>query len=126
MSFLQRLSFESGFDAIFTSSIDIKLLCLQRFIRLFAYGASFIILVQFLNLVGNTDRQVGLFMTLSLLGDVFISFVLSLVTDKVGRKRVLAIGSLLMLASGSTFVLSSSYWALLAAATFGVISPRYA
>ncbi len=48
-SWWSRVALESGFTAIVQSSRDTKLLCLQRFVRLFAYGASFLILVHFLS-----------------------------------------------------------------------------
>ena len=63
-------------------------------------------------------------MTLTLLGDVVISFLLTLVADALGRRRILAMGALLMTASGVVFALSNNYWILVIASVFGVISPR--
>lgn len=125
-SFLSRIATESGFTTAIHSSRDTKLLCLQRFVRLFAYGASFLILVHFLSTLGFSDERIGLFMTLTLLGDVVISFVLTMITDQVGRRRVLAAGASMMIMSGLVFSLSGIYWLLLIASVFGVISPRYA
>ncbi|KAK3330719.1 major facilitator superfamily transporter [Apodospora peruviana] len=122
-SWSSRLSKESGFRAITNSCRDTKLLCLQRFVRLFAYGASFLILAHFLSGLGFSDKQTGLFMTLTLLGDVVISFLLTTVTDQVGRRRVLAVGAASMVMSGIVFSLSSNYWLLLLASVLGVISP---
>jgi predicted MFS family arabinose efflux permease len=65
-------------------------------------------------------------MTLTLIGDVVISFFLTLFADRMGRKAVLSLGSVLMAGSGVVFALTGNYWILLAAAVFGVISPRYA
>ena len=124
-SLLSRLAEESGVVAILGSSYDTKLLCLQRFVRLFAYGTSFLILVHFLTSLGINDAHVGLFMTLTLLGDVVISFVLTLITDKVGRRKVLAAGAVLMTMSGVVFSLTSNYWLLVLASVVGVISPRF-
>jgi predicted MFS family arabinose efflux permease len=106
------------------STRDVKLLFLQRFFRLFAYGTTFIILVHFLSSLGISDEHIGLFMTLTMLGDVVISFVLTLITDQVGRRRVLLVGAALMILSGAVFSLSSSYWILVLASVVGVISPR--
>lgn len=122
---LSKLSHESGLSAILHSSRDTKLLCLARSVRLFAYGASFLILVHYLSTVGFTDARIGLFMTLTLLGDVVISFLLTLITDQVGRRRVLAAGAALMIMSGAVFALCSNFWFLLLASVVGVISPRY-
>ncbi|KAF2279508.1 major facilitator superfamily transporter [Westerdykella ornata] len=113
----------AGVYTVLKSTKDVKLLFLQRFIRLFAYGASYIILVHFLANLGISDEHVGLFMTLTMLGDVAISFVLTIITDQVGRRKVLAAGALLMGSSGIVFALSSRYWALLLASIVGVISP---
>jgi len=119
------LAKESGATTILNSSHDTKLLCVQRFVRLFAYGISFLILVHYLANLGINDARIGLFMTLTLLGDVVISFCLTLVTDKVGRRDVLAAGAGLMAMSGVVFALSSNYWVLVLASVVGVISPRF-
>lgn len=124
-SILSKVAEELGVFSIAQSSRDTKLLCLQRFIRLLAYGASTLILALFLSSVGTSDARIGLFMTLTLLGDVAISFILTLVADGLGRRRILMLGAALMSASGVTFALSGNYWVLLVASIFGVISPRY-
>jgi hypothetical protein len=117
---------EIGVLTMWRSAGDVKLLCAQRFVRLFAYGGSTLVLASYLSAVGIADDWIGLFMTLTLVGDVVISFFLTLFADAMGRKAVLALGSALMAASGLVFALSGNYWVLLAAAVFGVISPRYA
>jgi predicted MFS family arabinose efflux permease len=124
-SLLSKVATESGFTTLYTSSRDAKLMCISRFVRLFGYGTTFLILVHFLTSVGNiSDAQVGLFMTLTLLGDAMISFCLTIVTDKLGRRRVLAVGAISMMFSGLIFAVSSNYYILVLASIFGVISPR--
>lgn len=123
--FLSKVAEELGVFAIARSSRDTKLLCLQRFTRLFAYGASTIILALYLSSLGSSDARIGLFMTLTLLGDVVVSFLLTLIADGLGRRRILIIGAALMSASGVVFAFSGNYWVLAAASIFGVISPRY-
>ncbi|RGP76698.1 hypothetical protein FLONG3_5138 [Fusarium longipes] len=118
-----RILEELGLLSLYSSTRDIKILCAQRFIRLFAYGASTLVLVAFLRELGISTTRVGLFMTLTLAGDIIISFVLALFADGVGRRAVLALGAVLMTASGIVFATSSNYWVLLAAAILGVISP---
>ncbi|KAJ9213277.1 hypothetical protein DTO166G4_5084 [Paecilomyces variotii] len=120
---LLKVTDELGLASVWQSSRDVKLLCLQRFVRLFAYGGSTLILVSYLSALNISEDRVGLFMTLTLAGDVVISFFLTLYADKMGRKTVLALGSALMASSGVIFALFSDYWILLAAAVFGVISP---
>ena len=122
-SWASHLATESGVTTILQSGHDAKLLCAQRFVRLFAYGASFLVLVPFLASLGIPDARIGLFMTMTLLGDVVISLVLTAITDRVGRRRILAAGTLLMAGSGIIFALSDNFWILLLASIFGVISP---
>lgn len=122
-NWLSRLAAESGFSTIRHACRDTKILCLQRAVRLFAYGASFLILAHFLSGLDISDDRVGLFMTLTLLGDTLVSTLLTAITDKVGRRRVLAAGALLMTASGLVFCLSDNYWILVLASVVGVISP---
>ena len=92
--------------------------------RLFAYGGATLILVTYLSALDVSNKLIGLFMTLTLFGDVVISFFLTLIADRLGRRNVLALGALLMAASGLVFARASNYYVLLAAAILGVITPR--
>ncbi|KAF7553029.1 hypothetical protein G7046_g7214 [Stylonectria norvegica] len=125
MSFhhLHRLLSELGLVNLYHSPADVKLLCLQRFIRMAAYGASTLVLVTYLQSLGISKTGVGVFMALTLAGDVCLSYFLTMFADGIGRKAVLALGAALMVASGVVFALSGNFWVLLAAAVFGVISP---
>lgn len=69
-----------------------------------------------------SDHRIGLFMTLTLLGDVFLGTFLTLIADRIGRRKVLLGGSLMMIFSGLTFSYFENFWILLIAAIFGVIS----
>jgi MFS family permease len=114
---------EIGLIQLYHSPRDTKIIILQRFVRLFAYGGATLILVSYLSALGIPDSKIGLFMTLTLVGDVLISFLLTLITDGIGRRFMLALGAGLMSASGVVFGLFGNYWVLLAASVFGVISP---
>jgi predicted MFS family arabinose efflux permease len=91
---------------------------------MFAYGALTLVLVAFLRELHVSQTRIGLFMTLTLVGDVLISFVLAIFADSVGRRAVLRMGAVLMIVSGTTFFLSQNYWFLLMAAIFGILSPK--
>ena len=97
---------ELGLATVYHSPRDIKLLYSQRFVRLFACGSSTLILVSYLAALGIGEERAGLFMTLTPAGDVLISFALTLFADRMGRRAVLALGSLLMAASGVVFGIS--------------------
>ncbi|KAK9321502.1 major facilitator superfamily domain-containing protein [Lipomyces orientalis] len=123
MSIFTRFAEEIGILTLIHASFDIHLLCFQRFIRMFAYGQVTIIFALFFEALGIQQDKTGLFMTSTLLGDVVISFFLTLVADRIGRRKILAAGAILMGMSGITFSYSTNYWVLLAAAIIGVISP---
>jgi MFS family permease len=102
---------------------DRRLLLLTRSLRLVAYGALAVVLVLYLTALGLTTSQVGLLLTLTLVGDTVVSFVLTTRADRVGRRRILIAGAVLMTLAGVIFALTSSFVVLLVTGTLGVISP---
>lgn len=116
---------ELGIHTVIHSPLDVKLLLFSRFVRLFAYGQTTLILALYFKALDISDARIGLFMSLTLVGDVFISLVLTLIADSVGRRLMLSIGAVMMAGSGAVFANFGGYWVLLAAAVLGVISPRY-
>ncbi|KAK1758190.1 kinase-like domain-containing protein [Echria macrotheca] len=112
-----------GADVVRKSSRDIKLLILLRFIRLLGYGGTTFVLALYLNAIGFRDDQVGLFMTLTLVGDLAISFALTYVGDGMGVRLTAIIGALLMYAGGLAFAWLDNFWLLLLASVAGVINP---
>jgi MFS family permease len=106
-----------------TLSRDGWLLFVTRFARLFAYGSLSVILVFYLIGLGLTEAQAGLVLTLTLAGDVIVSLYLATRADRIGRRRMLIIGSILMAAAGLAFALTSNLFFLVIAGTIGVISP---
>jgi MFS family permease len=102
---------------------DIRLLFATRMLRLFAYGLVSVVLVLHLSAAGLSDGQIGLLLTLTLLGDTAISLLITTRADRVGRARMLILGAGLMVLAGTMFALTRSFWVLLLAATIGVISP---
>ncbi|KAI8824008.1 major facilitator superfamily domain-containing protein [Fimicolochytrium jonesii] len=114
---------ELGLTTILHAARDIHLLLLSKFLRMFAYGASTLILAVYFSALGHSDEKIGLFMTLTLLGDVIISLFLTVVADSLGRRRILVLSCGLMMVSGVVFALTDNYYILLVAAIVGVISP---
>jgi len=102
---------------------DISILFTTRMLRLFAYGALSVILLLYLSVIGLSDTQIGVLLSLTLIGDTVISLWLTTRADCTGRRKMLVVGSGLMVFGGMLFALSSSFWVLLLAATIGVISP---
>ena len=106
-----------------TLSRDGWLLFVTRFVRLFAYGSLSVILVFYLIALGLTEAQAGLVLTLTLVGDVIVSLYLTTRADRIGRRRMLIVGSVLMAAAGLAFACTSNLLFLVIAGTIGVISP---
>ena len=102
---------------------DGYLLFLTRFLRLFAYGSLSVVLVFYLVSLGLNESQTGLLLTLTLLGDTVISLYLTTRADRIGRRRMLIIGAILMAAAGLAFACTRNLFFLIIAGTIGVISP---
>jgi MFS family permease len=102
---------------------DIPILFTTRITRLFAYGFLSVILALYLIQVGLDERAIGLLFSLTLAGDAGISLWLTTSADRIGRRRMLVIGALLMVLAGTAFLLTRNPLLLTAAAIIGVISP---
>jgi MFS family permease len=102
---------------------DIALLFATRAMRMFAYGAVSVVLVLYLAGLGIEAQRIGLLLTLTLIGDVIVSLFLTTRADRLGRRRTLIAGAILMAAAAAVFAVTHDFWLLLIAATIGVISP---
>lgn len=104
-------------------SADVPILFGTRILRLFGYGLLSVVLVLYLSAAGLSERDIGLLLTLTLVGDAAISLWLTTRADAAGRRRMLLAGAGLMIFAGVLFASTRSFAALLCAATLGVISP---
>src|SRR5262252_4611341 len=102
---------------------DGKFLFLTRFARLFSYGMLSVVLVFYLTGIGLSQSQTGLLLTLTLGGDTAVSLALTTQADRIGRRKVLVAGAILMAAAGLVFALTRNFLLLIVAGTIGVISP---
>lgn len=114
---------EFGLASVVETGLDAWLLILARSSRMFAYGACSVFIALFFTSLGFSDFRIGLFMSLTLAGDVVLTLLLTLLADSLGRRAVLFTGAALMVCSGLTFMISENYWILLLASIIGVISP---
>lgn len=99
------------------------LLIATRFVRLFAYGSLSVVLVFYLIGVGLSEAQTGMLLTLTLVGDTVVSLYLTTRADRIGRRRMLMAGAVLMAVAGLVFASTKNLWLLVLAGTVGVISP---
>ena len=98
-----------GFQAL---TPDGRLMFLARFIRLFSYGALSVVLVIYLTGIGLSESQTGTLLSLTLLGDTIISLYLTTRADRIGRRKMLFVGTVLMTGAGAAFASTGrSRWA---------------
>ena len=110
-------------NSLRTLGHDARLLFLSRFLRLFAYGSVSVILVFYLVSLGLSEAEIGLLLTLTLAGDLVISLLLTTRADRLGRRRMLIVGAVLMAGAGVAFASTRNLVFLIVAGTIGVISP---
>jgi MFS family permease len=113
----------SQFQILRALTTDGRLLFATRIARLFAYGFVSVVLVLYLAQVGLNEMQIGLLLTLTLIGDTVISLWITTNADRIGRRQMLMVGAALMIFAGIIFAFTRSFVILLITATLGVISP---
>ncbi|MDD2762457.1 MAG: MFS transporter [Opitutaceae bacterium] len=102
---------------------DFALLFAARIFRLFAYGFLAVVLVLYLRALGYPETRVGVLLAFTLLGDAAISLTLTTRADRLGRRRMLLLGAVLMVFGGAGMAVFDNFWLLLVAAIVGVLSP---
>src|SRR5579864_5006031 len=100
---------------------DARLILVMRGLRQLSYGLLAVILGVVLAGEGFSPAAIGVLITVSLVGDMVGTYVIGLLADTWGRRRMLAGLSLLMAATGVIFGLVTSYPVLLVAAFFGTL-----
>lgn len=103
-------------------SDDGKLILAARIIRTFGYGFLSVILSIYLALIGFNGVQVGLILSTSLLNGILFNVIASYYADRLGRRNLLIIYSLLMFSSGIIFFVTDNYISLIVAAFVGTIN----
>jgi len=111
------------FQALRALSRDGWILFGTRFLRLFGYGLISVVLVLYLADLNLSDTEIGALVSLTLVGDTIVSLWITTRADRWGRRKMLVVGSMLMVMGGVVFALSDSFVVLLIAATVAVISP---
>lgn len=106
------------------SNADIRILWFSVFIRMISFGLTNQILTLYLIELGISETKIGVFMSLTMIGDSVISYVLTWNSTKVGYRFIMLLGSMLMIIASGVFASgTSNFHLLLLAAIVGVISP---
>jgi MFS family permease len=103
---------------------DLLVLFAARGVRLLGFGALPVVLTSYLKARGLPEAQIGLLLSLALLGDAGLSLLISGVADVFGRKRLLIWSTSLIALAGVGFALSQDAFWLIVCAIIGTISPN--
>jgi MFS family permease len=98
---------------------DIPILFTTRIIRMFGYGFLSVVLALYLATRGLSEGEIGLLLTLTLVGDAAITLWITTSADRMGRRRMLLVGAILMILAGVVFDLTGNFILLVVTAIMG-------
>jgi len=102
-------------------SRDGKLIILSRGVSTFARGSIAILLALYLDKLGFSLVQIGMFLSAGVAGSAFFAFIVSLIAEKVGRRRLLVTLTLMSAASGLALIFIADFLPLIFFAFLGNI-----
>jgi MFS family permease len=102
---------------------DAARLVAARALRGFADGFVSVYLAAYLQLLGLSAFQVGAVVTATLLGSAALTLAVGVVAHRLSPRRILLGATLLMLATGAGFALSTAFWPLLLIGFAGTLNP---
>ena len=103
-------------------SRDGKLIILSRGVSTFARGSIAVLLALYLDKLGFSLVQIGAFLSVGVTGSAFFAFVVSLIAEKVGRRRLLITFTLMSAAAGLALAFIDDFLLLMLVAFLGSIS----
>ena len=106
-----------------SATTDARLLLTTRALRGLADGAVSVLLPGYLTAIGFSPLRVGAIVFGTLLGSAGLTLWVGLVTDRLGRRRVLLAACALMLLTGIGFATTTSFWPLFVVAVVGTLNP---
>lgn len=111
-------------EALRSLSKDGWLLITARLVRMLAFGLLSVILALYLVELGFDEQQIGLLFTATLIGDAVVSVIMAATADRIGRRRMMMIGTALMIGGGVLLAITRNPIWLTVAATIGILSPN--
>ncbi len=103
---------------------DLVVLFMSRSVRLLGFGALPVVLTSYLKARGLPEAQIGLLLSLALVGDAVLSLLVTRIADSFGRKRLLMYSTALIAVAGIGFAYSQDALWLVVCAIIGTISPN--
>jgi MFS family permease len=98
---------------------DGRLLILNLGIRTLAQSSASIILALYLNKLGYSLIQIGVFLSADVAGSAVLTMVVSMVAEKIGRRRLMIFFAILTGAAGLGMIFVNNFIALMFIAFFG-------
>jgi MFS family permease len=102
---------------------DARLLFYTRALRGFGDGFIALLLPYYLTLLGLDALQVGIIVTVTLLGAGTMTLTCGLIAHRYRSRSLLIAGSLLLVLAGAGMAAASDFWPLLVIAALGIINP---
>lgn len=102
---------------------DAALILWSRALRAFGDGYMSLLLPFYLTLLGYDALEVGVLVTVTLLGSGAMTLAVGLVAHRYRGRTLLQAASLLMAATGAAFVMVTDFWPLLIVAFIGTLNP---
>lgn len=106
-----------------SATADVKHLVSARGVRAFVDGIAYVLLPSFLLHLGFSGLQVGAIVTASLMGSALLTIFVGVTAHRHSTQRLLMYSSLLMIATGIIFGLSTPFLLLLIVAAIGTMNP---
>lgn len=100
-------------------SRDGKLLFLEKMVRTVPYGFLSVVFSLYLQYLGFSFVQIGIVLTLTILSSALYTFILSIVADRVGRRKILVFCALTDFVAGALLLSSTQWWAPVLAGIVG-------
>jgi MFS family permease len=102
---------------------DARILFFTRGLRGFGDGFVALLLPYYLTLHGLDALEVGIIVTVTLLGAGCMTLVSGLIAHRFGSRSLLVAGSLLLMVAAAGLSLASDFWPLLLIAALGILNP---
>jgi len=103
---------------------DGKLIILTRGVCTFARSSIAVLLALYLDKLGFSLVQIGAFLSAGVAGSAFLAFLVSLISERVGRRRLLIIFTLMSVSTGLALFFINEFLPLLFFAFIGGIGGR--
>jgi MFS family permease len=109
--------------AVARSDSPVRYVYWARALRDFGDGFVAVLLPVYLTAIGLGAFEIGLVATMALLGSALTTLAIGFLGARIDHRKLLIAASILMIASGLLFAVSSTYALILLVATLGTINP---